>query len=86
MDWTRPLTAEESDLIIAEAMEKQRRDRVAQDEFVFEQGMEKGLEKGMEKGMKTVALNMLKKQIELSMISEVTGLSIEELKKLKNKS
>ena len=75
MDWTRPLTAEESDLIIAEAMEKQRRDRVAQDEFVFEQGMEKG--------MKTVALNMLKKQVELSMISEVTGLSIEELKKLK---
>ena len=83
MDWTRPLTAEESDLIIAEAMEKQRRDRVAQDEFVFEQGMEKGLEKGLEKGMKTVALNMLNEKVDLAVISKVTGLSIEELKKLK---
>ena len=79
MDWTRPLTAEESDLIIAEAMEKQRRDRVAQDEFVFEQGMEKGrIEERQE-----VALNMLNEKVDLAVTSKVTGLSIEELKKLK---
>ena len=95
MDWTRPLTLEESEQIIAEAEEKNRRDRVAEDEYIFEQGLEKGLQQGLqkgkqeglqqglEKGMQAVALNMLKKQMELSVISEVTGFSIEELKKLK---
>ena len=75
MDWTRKLTLEESAQIFAEDEEKRRRDRFAQDEFVFE--------KGRLKERQEVALNMLKRQVELSLVSEVTGLSIEELKKLK---
>ena len=87
MDWTRPLTLEESEQIIAEAKEKNRRDQVAREDYVFNQGIQKGLRKGKQegkqKGMQAVALNMLKKQMELSVISEVTGLSLKELKKLK---
>ena len=60
------------------------------------QGMEKGLAEGMEKGMekgrqegrterdKEVILNMLKEKTDINFISKVTGLSIEEIKKLKN--
>ena len=92
MDWTRPLTSEEQQQLLAEAREKYRRDRLARDEHVFEQGMEKGkvagiaegMEKGMEKGMQAVALSMLKKHLDVSLISEMTGLSIGEIKKLKN--
>ena len=52
----------------------------------LEKGMEKGLEKGLEKGKKKVALNLLEKNAELSFISEVTGLSVKEIEKLKDKA
>ena len=51
-----------------------------------QEGREEGMQKGLEKGMQAVALKMLKKQMELSVIVEVTGLSEEEIKKLKNNS
>ena len=41
------------------------------------------LEEGMQKGQKEIALNMLKKNFEASFISEITGLSKEEINKLK---
>ena len=100
MDWTRPLTSEEQQQLLAEAREKYRRDRLARDENMFEQGMEKGMEKGkvtgiaegMEKGkvagiaegMQAVALSMLKAQADIAFISKITGLSEEEINKLKN--
>ena len=37
--------------ILQEARDKNRRDRIAEKEYVFEQGMEKGIEKGIEQGM-----------------------------------
>ena len=80
MDWTRPLTSEEQQQLLAEAREKYRRDRLARDEHVFEQGMEKG----MEKGMQAVALSMLKAQADIAFISKITGLSTDEINKLKN--
>ena len=53
-------------------------------------GMQKGLQAGMQKGLQTgmqqVALNMLKNNFALSVISEMTGLSAQEIKKLKNGS
>ncbi len=48
------------------------------------QGIRQGMEKGMEKGRQELILNMLKKSADLSFISEVTGLSVKKLKKLKN--
>ena len=78
MDWTRPLSLKEQEHILAEAREKNRRDREARDLYVLQQGMEKQ--------SRAVALNMLKKQTDIAFISEVTGLSVEEIKKLKNGS
>ena len=49
-------------------------------------GHAEGMEKGMEKRSRTVALNMLKKSADITFISEVTGLSIDEINKLKNGS
>ena len=78
MDWTRPLTSEEQQQLLAEAREKYRRDRLARDEHVFEQGKAEG--------MQAVALSMLKKKADKVFICEVTGLSIAEINKLKKKN
>ena len=52
----------------------------------MEQGMQEGMQQGMEKERQAVVLNMLKKQVDMAFISEVTGLAEEEIKKLKNGS
>ena len=48
------------------------------------EGLQEGIHKGRQEGRQAVILNMLKKQLDISLISEVTGLSEEEIKKLKN--
>ena len=60
----------------------------------MEKGMEKGIEKGREEGMEkgiqaekqAVALNMLKEQADIAFICKVTGMSQDEINKLKNGS
>jgi hypothetical protein len=47
-----------------------------------EKGMEKGLEKGLEKATQSIALNMLRKKMDLETIAEVTGLTIAQLHQL----
>ena len=49
-------------------------------------GLQKGLRKGRKEGRKEVILNMLKKKADVHFISEVTGLPIKEIRKLKNGS
>ena len=69
-------------------------DQVTDLEYAVQKGMEKGrqegMEKGMEKGMQAekqaVALNMLKEQADIAFICKVTGLSVDEINKLKNGS
>ena len=51
-----------------------------------EEGIEEGIEKGMEKGIKEVTLNLLEKDIALDIISETTGLSLEEIRSLRDES
>ena len=43
---------------------------------------EEGRQEGIQKRDREVVLNMLKKKLDVSFISEVTGLSEEEIKKL----
>ena len=43
-----------------------------------------GVQEGIQRGMQQVVLNMLKKSADIAFISEVTGLSQEEIKKFKN--
>ena len=50
------------------------------------EGMQKGRVEGLQEGRVEMVLNMLKKNAEISFISDVTGLSHEEIKKLKNGS
>ena len=74
------LSREKSMEIIEEAREKARRDWVAMRDFA----LEKGRTEGRITGMKEVALNLLKKNIDISIISETTGLSKSEILKLKD--
>ena len=62
------------------------------EEELIKKGMERGRQEGIERGIykgrseerQAVILNMLKEKADLSFISKVTGLSEEEIKKLKN--
>lgn len=49
----------------------------------IEQGIKQGIQQGIDQGVKNTALNMLQKKIDISLISECTGLSIEEINSLK---
>jgi predicted transposase/invertase (TIGR01784 family) len=48
-------------------------------------GIEKGIKKGMEKGIERIAINMLKDNEPLDKISRFTGLSQDEIAKIKNR-
>jgi flagellar biosynthesis/type III secretory pathway protein FliH len=54
-------------------------------ELGMEKGVEKGMEKGMTIGMETAAINMLRKSMDASLISEITGLSAEKVEALRRK-
>jgi predicted transposase/invertase (TIGR01784 family) len=47
-------------------------------------GTEKGIKQGKQAGKIEDAINMLKANIDINLISKVTGLSIDEIKKLDN--
>lgn len=80
---------------IAELKEKYIRDEAAALDYAiekgqkegfdkgFDEGIEKGIEKGIEQGKISAAKNMLKLDIEIEKIIKVTGLTSEEILKLK---
>ena len=51
-----------------------------------QEGWQKGQQEGWQKGQQELILKMLDKKLDLSVISEVTGLPKQEIKKLKNGS
>ena len=79
----------------AEFLDKAERDTIMWQEYYKEkglkdgrklglkQGREQGLEQGREQERQTMVLNMLKKKTDISFISEVTGLSKEQIEKIK---
>ncbi|WP_049895070.1 Rpn family recombination-promoting nuclease/putative transposase [Paenibacillus antibioticophila] len=52
----------------------------------YEEGLKEGLEEGLEKGIEKTALNMLREGMEISLVAKVTGLSEEQVVKLKKTS
>ncbi|EKV58354.1 hypothetical protein A966_00385 [Brachyspira hampsonii 30446] len=48
----------------------------------IEEGMKKGIEQGIEKEKYSLARNMKNKNMDINLISELTGLSIEKIEKL----
>ena len=51
-----------------------------------QEGRKEGRQEGLQEGRQQVILNMLKKKLDISLISEITGLSEKEIKKLQNGS
>ena len=48
------------------------------------EGIQEGLQKGAEESKKEVIINMLRKKLDYTIISEVTGKTIEEIKEIEN--
>ena len=65
---------------------RRRMEKAAHEKYITEKGEKKGLKEGKKegekKGVKKVALKMKQKGMSLSKISEITGLSKEEIKKI----
>ncbi len=61
---------------------KARWDNKACLDFATETGFEKGIEKGIEKGLNKIVKAMIKKGLDLALISEITGTSMENLQML----
>jgi predicted transposase/invertase (TIGR01784 family) len=84
-NWTK------EELRAYEASEKISKDARAREQYLEqmakekeETALKKGREEGMEEGIKKVAKNLLTQKMDINLISESTGLSVEEIKKLKN--
>ena len=75
--------------ILEEAKDKNRRDQIAEKEYVFEQGLEKGKEQGLEKGIEkereALVLNMLLKGLSVKDIANLTGLKAQQVVKIQKK-
>jgi len=52
----------------------------------LQEGRQEGLQEGLQKGLQEVIFNMLKKDVDREFISEMTGISVKEIEKLKNGS
>ena len=52
-------------------------------EIAREEAMEKGLEKGLEKGRIEIAKSLLQAKMDVNFVAKHTGLSEEEIQKLK---
>ncbi len=85
MAYLRKFSEAEQRQILSEAREKNRRDQVAREDYVFDQGKEEGIQKGKEEGRKEIVLSMIQNKMEASIISKITGLSEKEIKNLKEK-
>ena len=70
--------------------EAHRQDIASSYDTGLEEGMGKGIKQGIEQGIKqgieqeklSIAKNMLKEKIEISLISKYTGLSVDTIKEL----
>ena len=62
------------------------RDTHNQIEYAKETGLEEGLAKGREEERNSIALKMLKNNLPVQTICDVTGLSVEEVLKLQKES
>ena len=72
------ISQDEHEQYLAELREKYIMDQKA----IEDAGYDKGLKAGIEQGKLQIAKKMLSKQIDFNTISEITGLSIQELKNL----
>ena len=87
------MSADERARLEYEARQKAIRDHDAIMSSAWETGMEKGMEKGLQKGReqgvrqerKDIALRMLEKGMGMETIADLTGMDVEEVRKLSEK-
>ena len=77
------ISKDEHERYLAELREKYIMDQKAIEGAGYDKGLKEGIEKGIKKGIIDIAKKMKIQNIDLSIIKEVTGLSIKEIKKLK---
>ncbi len=53
------------------------------EEFLLDRAEKNGIEKGREENTREIALRMKKSGFDISLIANITGLSVEEIEKLK---
>ena len=78
------LSKDEKAMLYEEGLFREKADRLAREDYVREEGMEKGRQEGRQDRDREVVLNMLRNNLNISLICKVTGLSLEEIKKLQN--
>ena len=80
------ISQDEHEQYLAELREKYIMDQKAIEDAGYDKGLktgyDKGLKTGIAQGIKQIAKKMLNEKIDLDTISRITGLSIQELKKL----
>ncbi len=91
----KELSADENERLLAQAREKERRDREAQIKTGYLRGEQSGLKKGRKEGIREgiregtektqleIALKALHDGMSMEVIARITGLSIEEIENLK---
>ncbi|WP_439257836.1 hypothetical protein [Lonepinella sp. BR2271] len=47
------------------------------------QGIEQGIEQGLQKGLQSTAQNMLNRGFDIQLVSEIVGLPVEDIQKLR---
>ena len=84
------ISEDEHEQYLAELRQKYIMDQKAIEDAGYDKGLKVGIEQGIKQGIKQgqkqnnlqIAKKMLNKKIDLTTISEITGLSIKELKNL----
>ncbi len=74
----------EEELLAYEQMKKRIMDEVAALAQKFDEGLRLGQEKGRQEEKIEVAKNSLKAGVSIDVIAEITGLSLDEIRKLKD--
>ena len=81
------ISKDEHERYLAELREKYIRDQVAVQEYGYvhgkEEGREEGREEGIVEGKIQIAKKMLEKNLDIELIMETTGLTKEEIEKVK---
>jgi predicted transposase/invertase (TIGR01784 family) len=78
----KELTADERERMIAEAIEKQRRDEVGRIAYAKNEGRAEGRAEGLAEKQREIAKSMKVEGLNPALINKVTGLSKEEVMKL----
>lgn len=84
----KEISQDEHERYLAELRQKYIMDQKAIEDAGYDKGLKDGLEQGLEQGKnrqnETIAKKMKKQNIDIKVISEITGLSIKKIEGLKD--